>query len=555
MRKRFISGFILSLLILGVCGCEKKNSQAISIKDNNTKQTTEIVYLQNDSELRYRENYRDAETERLIVEFYNPTFFDTDIDSENGYLYYKLPMGEMYGDLYRVEISSMKKDQENRGELISENVVRDDALQFAKGGVLFQKYENEVWTLYFSRPNEELKLILDGDVVEYFVKEDNIYICEKVDADEHATNRLCIWKYNLDTNELVELEQGIQNTLPASNEDEILRFFKYEEESGRSLYAVKANGEITKCLDNIKGYYNESNLGEKNLIFYRSKNDNYELLLFDGDKETLLEDNVEPIYVIRNVACYKKNNQIYIRMNNNDFKLSEDIDLENRLNIRIEELLDNGDILVEIEDKHTEMNDQFKYSYAIWKVQNNEIIDEKILAYKCDKDSQVIKNSIPGGERVYLYANTAEESNTHQLSLIEPDGSLRCIDSDFSQGYIDGADVFSLKGEEFGSESEITYQTLYSRGRVVKFNNSCTFSVLHIDEDFIDEEVLGKNVTQVVLDKNGGLFCISEGDLLRIDNNQNIRLLPHISYVWTPERKVKIIGGKVIDRRSYSNRF
>lgn len=554
MRKRVISGFILSLLILGVCGCEKKNSQAISIKDDNTKQTTEIVYLQNDSELRYRENYRDAETERLIVEFYNPTFLDTDIDSENGYLYYKLPMGEMYGDLYRVEISSMKKDQENRGELISENVVRD-ALQFAKGGVLFQKYENEVWTLYFSRPNEELKLILDGDVVKYFVKEDNIYICEKVDADEHATNRLCIWKYNLDTNELVELEQGIQNTLPASNEDEILRFFKYEEESGRALYAVKANGEITKCLDNIEGYYNESNPGEKNLIFYRSKNDNYELLLFDGDKETLLEDNVEPIYVIRNVACYKKNNQIYIRMNNNDFKLSEDIDLENRLNIRIEELLDNGDILVEIEDKRTEMNDQFNYSYAIWKVQNNEIIDEKILVYKCDKDSQVIKNSIPGGERVYLYTNTAEESNTHQLSLIEPDGSLRCIDSDFSQGYIDGADVFSLKGEEFGSESEITYQTLHSRGRVVKFNNSCTFSVLHIDEDFIDEEVLGKNVTQVVFDKNGGLFCISEGDLLRIDNNQNIRLLPHISYVWTPERKVKIIGGKVIDRRSYSNRF
>lgn len=58
MRKRVISGFILSLLILGVCGCEKKNSQAISIKDDNTKQTTEIVYLQNDSELRYRKNYR-----------------------------------------------------------------------------------------------------------------------------------------------------------------------------------------------------------------------------------------------------------------------------------------------------------------------------------------------------------------------------------------------------------------------------------------------------------------------------------------------------------------
>lgn len=90
---------------------------------------------------------------------------------------------------------------------------------------------------------------------------------------------------------------------------------------------------------------------------------------------------------------------------------------------------------------------------------------------------------------------------------------------------------------------------------MVEFYNPCTFSVLHIDEDFIDEEVLGKNVTQVVFDKNGGLFCISEGDLLRIDNNQNIRLLPHISYVWTPERKVKIIGGKVIDRRSYSNRF
>lgn len=555
MKKRTILGFILSLLIFEVCGCAKKNGQVISVGDDSAKKTTEIVYLQNDSELRYRKNYRDAETERLIVQCYNPAFFDTDIDidSENGYLYYKLPMEEVYGELYRVKINSMEKDQENRGELISENVVRN-ALQFAKGGVLFQKYENEVWSLYFSRPNEETKLILDGDVKEYFVNKDNIYISEKVDADEHANNQFCIWKYNLDTDELVKLEQDIQYTFPATNEDEILRFFKYGE-NGRTLYAVKTDGEITKYVDNIEGYYDESDLGEKNLIFYRNKNDNYDLLIFDGDKETALENDVELIFKIYNVACYKKNNRIYIHINDNDLKLSSDIDIENRNNITIEELLENGNILVKIEDKYTEMDNRFKYSYAIWEVKNNEITDEKILVYKCDKDGQIIKNSMPEGEKIYLYTNTTEGSNTHQLSLIEPDGSLRSIDSDFSQGYIDGSDVFSLKGEEFGNESEIAYQTLYSRGRVEKYNNACTISVLHIDEDFIDEEVLEKNVTQVVFDENGGLFCISDGDLLRIDNNENIRILPHISYVWTQKRKLKKIGGKVLDSRIFGGRL
>ena len=154
MSKRNVLWIFVLILVIGICGCGNKNNSIASGLLGKSKTSKAIAYFQNDDELMYRKDYEDAESEYLITNFYNYSIFqdsDVTIDADNKYLYYKVPMEDMYGRLYRVDTNSLIKNQENPGELVEENVVRND-LQFAGEGILFQKYENDVWTLYYSCP-------------------------------------------------------------------------------------------------------------------------------------------------------------------------------------------------------------------------------------------------------------------------------------------------------------------------------------------------------------------------------------------------------------------
>ena len=150
MNKRLVLWILLAAFVMGMVGCSKETVPSPLLSSPTSPLS--IVYFKNEEQLIYRKDYEDAQEEYLIASFYNNNFFldsDVTMDSENGYLYYNVPTEGLYGNLYRVDINTLMKDQENPGELVEENVVRT-YLQLAGRGVLFQKYENEVWSLYYS---------------------------------------------------------------------------------------------------------------------------------------------------------------------------------------------------------------------------------------------------------------------------------------------------------------------------------------------------------------------------------------------------------------------
>lgn len=74
--------------------------------------------------------------------------------------------------------------------------------------------------------------------------------------------------------------------------------------------------------------------------------------------------------------------------------------------------------------------------------------------------------------------------------------------------------------------------------------------LIHFGEDIIEETVLDNQVEQVVFAENGAVFYISQGDLLRVDQGEKVRMLPKVSYVWATRK----IGGKVQDTKIYDGR-
>lgn len=556
MSKRNVLWMFVLILVIGICGCGNKNNSIASGLLGKGKTSKAIAYFQNDDELMYRKDYEDAESEYLITNFYNYSIFwdsDVTIDADNNYLYYKVPMEDMYGRLYRVDTNSLTKNQENPGELVEENVVRDD-LQFAGEGILFQKYENEVWTLYYSCPGENAKQILNGDVVDYFINEDDIYIVEKINADEHADNLLNLWRYNIKTDECEKIEQNVKSVMRAKNETEVMLYSKREND-GRTLYSIKKNGEIVRYIEDAKTYRNESGNETIDILFSRDIGDKkIDVCRYDGNTETLLESGVEERVFPVEFYGYVKDGQTYVYVNKDFLRLTPNIDLENKASIYIKAVLENGNFIIRYENRNKDLNDDFKYNYAILKVENGAIVGEKLLAANCDSDSGVIVDSSSDDKKIYLYANTYERSSEHQLSMIDAEENLKSIDTDFSQGYIDGADIYSLKGEESGNMLEIIYGTLYGRGRIEEYKNLSTLSLIHFGEDIIEETVLDNQVEQVVFAENGAVFYISKGDLLRVDQGEKVRMLPKVSYVWATRKKLKKIGGKVQDTKIYDGR-
>lgn len=556
MSKRNVLWMFVLILVIGICGCGKKNNSIAAGLLGKDKTSKAIAYFQNGDELMYRKDYEDAESEYLIANFYNYSIFqdsDVIIDADNNYLYYKVPMEDMYGRLYRVDTNSLTKNQENPGELVEENVVRNN-LKFAGEGILFQKYENEVWTLYYSCPGENAKQILNGDVVDYFINEEDIYVVEKIDADEHADNLFNLWRYNIKTDECEKIEQNVKSVIRAKNETEVMLYSKREND-GRTLYSIKKNGEIVRYIENVKTYRNESDDETIDILFSRDAgNKKADVYQYDGNTETLLESEVETSHIPINAFGYVKDGQIYVYINKTFLRLSLNIDLENKSSMDIEGILENGNLVVRYDIPHKDLNDPFKYNYAILKVENGTIVSEKLLAANCDGDSGVIIDSSSDDKKIYLYANTYERSSEHQLSIIDAEENLKPIDTDFSQGYIDGVDIYSLKGEESGNMREIIYGTLYGRGRIEKYKNLSTLSMIHFGEDIIEESVLDNQVEQVVFAENGAVFYISKGDLLRVDQGEKVRMLPKVSYVWATRKKLKKIGGKVQDTKIYDGR-
>lgn len=559
MNKKKVLWMFILILIIGMTGCGKvENPIVADLTTGGNKASKAIAYYQGNDLLMYRKDYEDAESEYVITHFYNSSFFldsDVMIDPENRYLYYQIPTEDVYGELYRVDTDSLIKDHINPGELVEENVVRKN-LQFIAGGILFQKYENEVWSLYYSCPGEAVKQILDGDVVNYYINEEDIYIVEKIDADEHAKDRLRLWKYNIKTDEREEVDQSVYDVSKGRNKTEVLLYSKWDD-NGRALYGIKKNGEIIQYIKNAWSYRNESDDENIDIMFLKETgNSSFDLYQYDGNREILLEKNIEKTSFSTSAFTYIKDGQRYIYINKIFLRLSPDIDLENKMYTTIEGVLENGDLIIKYTiNGHQEGNTEFKYNYALWKVENGEIVTEKELAGDCDKYCSVVKESFSDETIRYLYANTSERSNAHQLSIMDTEGNLRPVDTDFFQGYLNGTDIYSLKADLFGNMQEANYETLYGKGRIEKYENECTLSVIHVSEDFIEENVLDDQVEQILFAENGTVFYISNGDLLRIDQEEKIRMVPSVSYVWATHKNLKQIGGRVLDTKTYGNRF
>ena len=552
MKRQWLLAAAVMIGVIGLSGCgNKKNFSVVDL----AKKSEPMVYFRNDNKLMYRKNYEDDDSEYWITEFYNNSIFldsDVEIDPDNRYLYYKVPTGEVYGELYRVDTNSLVKEQKNPGELVEENVVRN-TINFVGDGVLFQKYENEVWNLYYSCPGEELRQVFNGDVIKYYIDEDDIYILEQITTDRLAENDKYLWKYNIQTGECVEIDECGYYVEKGTDETEVLMYSK-RENNGATLYGIKRNGEIVKYVENAKNAHRDRTSDDQiNILFFKEGTDGkLDLYQYDGNEEILRERNVEAYRIHIGTLSYVKDGQVYAYIDKKFLHLSSNIDLENKGIVNVKCVLPNGDLVIEYTAHLLDVKDSFEYNYAIWKVEGDEIINEETLAQGCDSDSDVVEDVSSGEKIVYLYANMPERSNKHQLSVIDAEKGLRSIDADFSQGYADGTDIYSLKGEEFGNRIEIVYSTLYHRGRIENYENPSTLSVIHVNDDFVEEEVLADQVLQIIFAENGTMFCITNSGLFRIDQGETIKVLSNVSYMWINKRKVKKIGGKIIQTIMYS---
>ena len=143
----------------------------------------------------------------------------------------------------------------------------------------------------------------------------------------------------------------------------------------------------------------------------------------------------------------------------------------------------------------------------------------------------------------------------HQLSMVDEEGNLRVIDTYFNQGYIDGMDIYSLKDGGISDKLEIPYETLYSHGRVERYENLSELSLIHVSEDLIEENTLAVDVEQIVFAENGVVFYISKDDLFREDHGENVRMCSNVSYIWTLEKSLKEVGGEILDTKRYGDRY
>ena len=559
MNKRLVLWILLAAFVMGMVGCSKETIPSPLLPSPTTPSPISplsIVYFKNEEQLIYRKDYEDAQEEYLIASFYNNNFFldsDVTMDSENGYLYYNVPTEGLYGNLYRVDINTLMKDQENPGELVEENVVRT-YLRLAGRGVLFQKYENEVWSLYYSYPGEEPRQILDGDVVKYYINDEDVYLVEKVSADEHAADRLNLWSYNIKTGEKKEIEQNVYEVMNGKCETQILCYLT-REDNGIAYFGIRKNGEINRYVDGVKTYEDESDDKKINILFLRkTADDKFVLYQYDGTSENLIDTDVKREYIFEDFG-YTKDGQLYVYVKNTFLRVSSDIDLEDKERVWIRHIFENGALLIEYENRFTENNDHYRYNYAIWNVMDGEIVEEKVLATGCDGKSEVIVDSSLEEENVFLYANTDERSFMHQLSMVDEEGNLRVIDTYFNQGYIDGMDIYSLKDGGISDKLEIPYETLYSHGRVERYENLSELSLIHVSEDLIEENTLAVDVEQIVFAENGVVFYISKDDLFREDHGENVRMCSNVSYIWTLEKSLKEVGGEILDTKRHGDRY
>ena len=316
MNKRLVLWILLAAFVMGMVGCSKETIPSPLLPSPTPPSPISplsIVYFKNEEQLIYRKDYEDAQEEYLIASFYNNNFFldsDVTMDSENGYLYYNVPTEGLYGNLYRVDINTLMKDQENPGELVEENVVRT-YLRLAGRGVLFQKYENEVWSLYYSYPGEEPKQILDGDVVKYYINDEDVYLVEKVSADEHAVDRLNLWSYNIKTGEKKEIEQNVYEVMNGKCETQILCYLT-REDNGIAYFGIRKNGEINRYVDGVKTYEDESDDKKINILFLRkTADDKFVLYQYDGTSENLIDTDVKREYIFEDFG-YTKDGQLQV---------------------------------------------------------------------------------------------------------------------------------------------------------------------------------------------------------------------------------------------------